>query len=480
MGAHQVARADAARLRGHPPRHRRTGAPRRSFRIAVVAVIAVTATALGFAAYRRSAYEPAPDVAAAGAGYWVSVHGDDDSGTGTPDRPWRSVDQAVKAVPAGSHIFLRDGRYPPFIVDRPGLTVTSAPGERATIVGREGVRDVIRVSAADVSVVDVTVTGCVPKLNPDVNVTGDHGSGIRVDRATGVVIRGVTVRDSHGVNAGGLPVGCYGILATSARDLRITGCDVSHNGAGIVISRGGRNVLVDNNNVHDQDVIIQNTRAPLDDFGGYGLAASFVTDSPGPVFRGNTVQHNIGLSADYGVDGGGVEIYDAANTTITGNTFVDNNGVLETGTGSSGRCANDAFTGNTVAVRGHVKQQPHFTGLVLRCSAAMTISHNTFEGLRNFTFLVSAAGPFAGAVDQLRISDNTVSQAPDAVVFRLQYPSTDSLPALVVDRNRYHLAREGFAVLGPDTQSAAEDLANTVSFSTWRKRTRFDGGSSLQ
>jgi hypothetical protein len=203
-----------------------------------VVVIAVAAMAGGFAAYRRSSYEPAPDVAAAGAGYWVSVHGDDNSGTGTPDRPWRSVNQAVKTVPPGSRIFLRAGRYQPFIVDRPGLTVTSAPGERATIVGHEGVRDVVRVTAANVSLIDVTVTGCVPTLDPDVNVTGDQGSGIRVDRTTGVVIRGVTVRDSHGVNGSGLPVGCYGILATSARDLRVTGCDVSHNGAGIVISRG--------------------------------------------------------------------------------------------------------------------------------------------------------------------------------------------------------------------------------------------------
>jgi hypothetical protein len=478
MGAHHSSGGDFGRRRGHAPRHRHTHPPVGPFLVALVVVMAMAGGAL--AAYRRRTHEPAPDVAAAGAGYWVSVHGDDESGAGTPDRPWRSVDHAVRTVPPGSRILLRAGRYQPFIVDRPGLTVTSAPGERATIVGRAGTRDVVRVTAADVSLIDVTVTGCVPKANPDVNVTGDHGSGIRVDRTTGVVIRGVTVRDSHGVNANGLPVGCYGILATSARDLRVTGCDVSHNGAGIVVSRGGRGVLVDHNDVHDQDVIVQNTRASLDDFGGYGLAASFVTDHPGPVFRGNTVQHNIGPSNDYGVDGGGVEIYDAANTTVTGNTFVDNNGVLETGTGSSGRCANDAFTGNTVAVRGHAKQQSHFTGLVLRCSAAMTISHNTFEGLSNFTFLVSAAGPFAGAVDHLKIIDNTVSQAPAAVVFRLQYPSTDSLPALVVDRNRYHLSREAFAVLGPDTESAAEDLANTVSFSAWRTRTRFDGDSSLQ
>lgn len=444
----------------------------------MVVVIVMLVAGLGVAAYRR-AHEPAPDVAAAGAGYWVSTRGDD-SGTGASDLPWRSVAHAIQAVPPGSRIFLRAGRYAPFIVDRAGLTITSAPGERATVMGRDGVRDVIRVTADDVSLIDVTVAGCVPTLNPDVNVTGDHGSGIRVDRSTGVVVRGVTVRDSHGVNGSGLPVGCYGILATSARELRVTGCDVFHNGAGIVISRGGRGVLVDGNNVHDQNVIVQNSRVPLDDFGGYGLGASFVTDSPGPVFRGNTVQHNIGPSFDYGVDGGGIEIYDAANTTVTGNTFVDNNGVLETGSGSSGRCQNDTFTGNTVAVRGHATQQSHFTGLVLRCGAAMTISHNTFENLSNFTFLVSGDGPFAGAVDQLTISDNTVRQARGAVVFRLQYPPDGSLPAVVVDGNRYHLTQEGFAVLGPDTESAAEDLANTVSFGRWRQQTRFDDNSRLQ
>jgi hypothetical protein len=110
----------------------------------------------------------------------------------------------------------------------------------------------------------------------------------------------------------------------------------------------------------------------------------------------------------------------------------------------------------------------------------MTISHNTFENLSNFTFLVSGDGPFAGAVDHLTISDNTVRQARGAVVFRLQYPPDASLPAVVVDGNRYHLTQEGFAVLGPDTESAAEDLANTVSFGRWRQQTRFDDNSRLQ
>ena len=56
-----------------------------------------------------------------------------------------------------------------------------------------------------------------------------------------------------------MPVGCYGILISSSRDVTVTGSELYHNGAGIVVSRGGRGVLVRGNNVHDQDVIVQNT-----------------------------------------------------------------------------------------------------------------------------------------------------------------------------------------------------------------------------
>jgi Right handed beta helix region len=225
--------------------------------------------------------------------------------------------------------------------------------------------------------------------------------------------------------------------------------------------------------VHDQDVIVQNTAAAQDDFGGYGLAATFITDKPGPVFKGNTVEGNAGPSTDYGVDGGGMELYDAANTTITGNTFAGNDGVMETGSGSQGRCADDVFTGNAAAGLTSARDQGSNTGLVLRCAANLVVRDNTFTGLDKFTFLLATGGDFAGSIDGLQVQDNTVTRAPGAVVFRLQFDSGTS-PALSIDRNRYGSARDSFAIM--DTGTGPE---TPMSFARWRSATAYDAASTL-
>ena len=431
--------------------------------VAAAVLVPVTAAAVWVNTERP------PDTARAGAGHWVSTKGQDDN-PGTADRPWRTVAHAVDAAPAGSAIFLRDGEYEPFTVDRPDLRITSAPGERATVTGRAGVRDVVLITADNVTVTDLTVAGCVPNPTPDVNVTGDHGSGIRIHRTRGVAVRGVTVRDSHGTNAAGLPVGCYGILATESRDLTVASSEVFHNGGGIAVTRGGRGVVVEGNNVHDQNVILHNTKDRLDDFGGYGLAATFITDKPGPVFRGNTVLRNVGPSTDYRVDGGGMEIYDAANTTITGNTFAGNDGVMETGTGRNGKCADIVFAGNTVTGRS-AGGGTGSTGLVLRCASNMVVRDNTFTEVERFTFLCASDGPFAGSIDGLQIVGNTVLKRTDAVVYRMQFGSAD-IPPISVDRNRYRASGERFAVID-------EGSERTVSFDDWRSESGYDDGSEL-
>jgi parallel beta-helix repeat protein len=441
----------------------------------LVPLILLVAAASGALAYGRWAYEPAPDTRAAGPGSWVSTHGDDD-GDGTPGRPWRTVAHAVAHAPAGSRIFLRAGTYRPFTVDRPGLTVMSAPGERAVVQGRSGTRDAILVTASGVTLAGLTVQGCVPKPDANVDITGDHGSGIRIDRTSDVTVRGTIVRDSHGRNSADLPVGCYGILVTSSHDVTVTGNEVYHNGAGIVVVRGGRGVLVTGNDVHDQDVIIQNTTIKADDFGGYGLAATFITDKPGPVFRGNTVRRNFGPSTDYGVDGGGFEMYDTANTTVTGNTFASNDGVLETGSGSDGTCPDDVFTGNTAAGDDTSKLAAGAnTGMVLRCGTGFTITGNTFTGLDDFAFLLSTGGDFPGHIDGLVITGNTVTRGPSSVVFRLQYQ--DGTPDVTVDGNSYGQASASFGVIDPNPGGDAKETR--LTFAQWRSATGYDATSTL-
>jgi hypothetical protein len=414
---------------------------------------------------------PEVPVASAPSGaLWVSNQGDDDN-PGTADRPWRTTAHAVAEAPQGATILLRKGTYLPFTVTRPGLTIASAPGEHATIKGRDKERDVVLITADDVTVTDLTVTGCVPEPNPNVNDDGDHGSGIRIDAADGVTVRDVIVRDSHGTNAAGLPVGCYGVLATQSRDLLVTSSEIFHNGAGIQVTGGGKGVVVEDNEVHDQDVIVQNSADELDDFGGHGLGATFITDKPGPVFRRNTVLRNFGPSTDYGVDGGGVEIYDSANTTITGNTFSDNDGVMETGSGKGGTCADNVFSDNRVTGRTGSSGPESSPGMVLRCATRMVVKGNSFTDLDAFVFLFAADEPYAGSVTDLRIEGNTVTQPHDTVVYRMQFKSSTT-PPMAIDTNRYRAAQKKFAVIDDGTE-------RTVSFEDWRSRTGFDAGSSL-
>nr|WP_221381025.1 right-handed parallel beta-helix repeat-containing protein [Actinoplanes polyasparticus] len=449
--------------------HRAPAGSRRRW-LGLVVVLLLVGT--GAAGYFNYFYESAPDVDRAGPGYWVSTRGEDDA-DGSPSKPWRTIAHAVQVAPAGSKIFVREGTYAPFTVSRPDLSVSSAPGEEATVEGVAGVRDGVLVAATGTTIADLTVRGCVPKPNADVNVTGDHGSGIRVHKTSKVTIRGVTVRDSHGENAAGKPVGCYGILVTESQDVRVTGSDVFHNGGGISISRGGKGVLVDGNDVHDQDRIIQNTDPDDDDFGGYGLSATFITARPGPVFRNNTVRRNYGPSTDYGVDGGGIEIYDAANTTITGNTFETNDGVMETGTGNGGGCANNVFSNNKAIGGTGPEGFANDTGLVLRCAAGLTVSNNVFSDMSKFTFLLATGSDFAGSIEGLKITGNTVTRNDNAAVYRLQIDGGAS-PNMVIDQNKYETGDNHFGILNGSFTEAS------VTYDQWVARTGFDKASTLK
>ncbi len=434
----------------------------------MVLVLGVTAAA----GYRAYYYEGPPDVETAGPGFWVSTRGADDA-DGSPGSPWRSIAHAVEVAPAGSKIFVRAGTYAPFTVSRPDLSVSSAPGEEATVEGVAGVRDGVLIAATGTTISDLTVRGCVPKPNADVNVTGDHGSGIRVHKTSNVTVRAVTVKDSHGENSAGLPVGCYGVLITDSQDVQVTASEIFHNGAGIAVSGGGRGVLVDGNDVHDQDVIIQNTKPDGDDFGGYGLSATFVTAKPGPIFRNNTVRRNHGPSQDYGIDGGGIEIYDAANTTITGNTFETNDGVMETGTGNGGGCADNVFSGNKAIGGSGPEGFDNDTGMVLRCAAGLTVSDNTFSDLNKFTFLLATGSDFAGSIEGLRITGNTVQRNDQAAVYRLQIDGGAS-PTMSIDKNTYQTGDNHFAIMNGSFTEAS------VTYEQWVTRTGWDKASSLK
>jgi hypothetical protein len=248
----------------------------------------------------------------------------------------------------------------------------------------------------------------------------------------------------------------------------VASSEIFHNGAGVDVTGGGRGVLVENNNIHDQDAVINNTPSPKDDdFGAYGLAATSVTDKPGPTFRGNTVVRNQGPSSDYGTDGGGFELYAASNTTVTGNRFADNDDVVETGTNSGGTCSGNVFSHNTAVGRsGPSSRVTDPTGLILRCAAHMSVTDNTLTDLDRFAFIVETGTSFAGGLDGLTITGNRVTQDNGGQVFYTSFATPQ--PGLVIDDNRYRTAHGQFATVRGGTP---------MTFGDWRARTGYDKGS---
>lgn len=436
----------------------------------ILAAAIVLVAGGGIVAYH---YEDPPDTKDAVKGaYWVSEHGSDKA-SGSATHPWRTPAYAVTTAPENSTIYLRKGTYKPFTIARANLSVLSAPKEDATIEGRESTRNVITVTATGVTLKNLDITGCVPNKTPDTDVTGDEGSGIRIDATSDVTVSNVTVHDSHGTTSAGKQVGCYGILVTDSSAVTVEKSELYHNGAGIVVSGGGQNVVVDGNNVHDQDRIVVNTDTANDDFGGYGLGATFVKASPGPTFENNTVARNYGPSTDYTVDGGGIELYDAYHVTITGNTFTNNDGVLETGSGSKGTCSGDTFTGNTMTGGSEPSGLTTDTGILLRCGAGFVFTGNTFTNLQSFTFLLITGDDFSGSIDGASFTGNTVTRGSGAVVYRLQLASTTA-PTVTIESNTYvTTAAARFAILNG---LISED---SVTFAQWKTQTSHDLQSTI-
>ncbi len=404
---------------------------------------------------------PAPaDAAPALPGvYHVSPTGSD-SADGSLIRPWRTIAKATATAPAGSTVLVAGGTYQPFAVTQPGQTVAAMPGQRVLVRGRAGVRDVILLAAPAVTLLDISVTGCVPNPTP-VGGFGDGGSSaIRInDGASGVTVKGTTITNSRGTNQHGLPFGCYGILVHNADASRIVGNDISGTGTGVYLNGGGRLAVIADNRIHDNDVLIRNTPGGDDDYGANGITFSNVSALPGAVATKNVITDNAGPSSDYVYDGGAFEIYNSSNVQILANTIANNENVLETGTSPDGSnplgdCVGNVFAGNEASGRSAGSGLDRSVGLILRCATAMVIDHNTFTEIDWWLYEITTGDKFSSDVIGLAITGNTISQYQK--VYHLAVDPQASL--LLVDANRIHFTGPIFASYGDG--STSPDLAD--------------------
>lgn len=391
--------------------------------------------------------------------YHVSTTGSD-AADGSLARPWRTIAKATATAPAGSTVLVAGGTYEPFAVTQPGQTVAAMPGQQVLVQGRPGVRDVILVAAPAATLLDLSVSGCVPDPTPAGGFGDGGSSAIRIDDgATGVTVKGTTISDSRGTNDDGLPFGCYGIFIHNADGSRIVDNDISGTGTGVYLNGGGRLAVIADNQIHDNDVLIRNSPGGDDDYGANGITFANVSALPAAVATRNVITGNSGPSSDYQYDGGAFEIYNSSNVQILANTIANNENVLETGTSPDGNnplgdCVGNVFAGNHASGRSEGSRLERSIGLILRCATAMVIEDNTFSEIDWWVYEITTGDKFSSDVNALAITNNTISQYQ-----KVYHLDVDPLAArLVVDANRIHFTGPIFASYGDGTTSP--DLAD--------------------
>ncbi len=151
---------------------------------------------------------------------YVSPSGDD-SNPGTLERPVSTPAQATEMLSAGDTVYLRAGRYTinRFLwVDEEGVTISSYPGERASIVGGIDER------ADNPTSIIIIAANRVSLINLDIEGASYYGVKVDVDKqasTTGVVIRGCRIQNT----------GRDAVKTFNADNLLIEDCEIGPTGA---------------------------------------------------------------------------------------------------------------------------------------------------------------------------------------------------------------------------------------------------------
>jgi Right handed beta helix region len=338
----------------------------------------------------------------------------DDSGPGTLDQPWQTLQKAANSVPAGATVYLRSGTYGPFVMRRSGLagqptTFTAYPGETAIVDGSGAVPYTITLTAVhDVALTHLVVQGGYADLH--------EGGGVIIQASTNVTVSDSLLRDNK----------AFGVRSQKSTYVTIEDNEVTHNAVGVHIGELGEGTVVADNRIHDNDKMMVNTPdIQGDDVGAGGVALVHTVGHV--VVRDNLVWGNRALSYDYGYDGSAFEIFAAQNWEFTDNTTWDNRVEFETGTDASRTpCSNGVFTRNTAYGPATVDVS---RGIVLRCAENALIANNTFVGIQDFVFtLQHEVGTYGGSIEGLRILNNVMYLGDGAKAFSID----SAIPSSVV------------------------------------------------
>ena len=321
------------------------------------------------------------------------------------------------------------------------ITFTSYAGERATIFGDSSHANVVNISGAHhVRVRDVTVTAA----------PNQWGAGILVGNSS----YSVELLDNIATNNRS-----FGIKVSGSTGVLIRGNEIVKNETGIEVSYGGANVVIEDNDIHDNDRMVVNTVGGNED---RGANAVVLHKTNGPLtIRANRMWNNRATSYDYGYDGGAVEIYSSSGATIVDNTMWNNENVVETGSDGTIGCANNTFARN-VAYAG-ARTGPTM-GMILRCAQNMLVANNTFSELDRFVFDINAsASSFGASVEGLTLRNNVAYSRADKI-----YSIDSAMPASVtINRNLAFNA-------GGGALAYVSGRGNTNSLATFRSWTGYE------
>jgi len=259
----------------------------------IVVLVAVTAWALATRSGGSSEEVVSPT-------YWVATDGDD-SGSGSQDDPWATLQHAADSVAPGATVYVREGTYPQRVEfqvsGEPGRAITFAPALGETVVlegstleapaGRSAVIEIdsqryITIEGFEITGYGSAESGHVPM---GILVTGaaDH---IRL-AGTFIHDMGTTFPGRNGGDAHG--IGVFGSTADHPIDeVEIVGNELANLTLGsseaLVVNGNVKDFLIEGNRVHDANNI------GIDVIGFEGTAPDPTVDQARDgIVRGNTV-----------------------------------------------------------------------------------------------------------------------------------------------------------------------------------------------
>ena len=235
----------------------------------------------------------------------------DDSASGSSGRPYATVQRLVNSLAAGETGCLRAGTYRQgeVTLDTPGITLTSYPGERATLAGR------LRVTADRVTVERLTLDGRNARDLPSPTINADDVVFRRNDvssRRSGICfIFGSLEEVRHPVlkrnrihncgQPGGIPD--HGIYMQDVKGARIVRNTIYDNAErGIKIGPDSRRALIRGNVIDGNPIGLNFSGGESSASSGNVVTRNVISNStrywnvqsywPGPVGSGNVVARN--------------------------------------------------------------------------------------------------------------------------------------------------------------------------------------------